>query len=153
MIGKEGENLGVMSREEALALARADEGLDLIEISPTAVPPVVRLMSFDKWRYLQEKALKKERLAQKVGGIKKIQITPRSAKNDLLIRLKKLEEFLAEDYQVEIEIKLRGREKGNKEWALLKLNEFLGMITTEYRLISPPRFGGRGAGVQIIKKK
>lgn len=110
-------------------------------------------MSFDKWRYQEEKARKKERLAQKVGGIKHIQITPRAALNDLSIKLKQLEEFLNEDYQVEIDIKLRGREKGNKEWALERLNAFLAMITTEYRVIAPPRFGGRGANMQIIKKK
>lgn len=152
MIGEAGENLGVMSREEALALVKPESGIDLIEIAPSAKPPVVRLMSYDKFRYQQEKAEKKERLAQKTGGFKQIQISARAAKNDLEIKIQQLEKFLAEGHQVEIQMRLRGREKGNKDWAKKKLHEFLQMITTEYKLLSTEKFGGRGMLVQIAKK-
>jgi translation initiation factor IF-3 len=142
-----------MSREDALAMVRPEEGLDLIEISPTASPPVVRLMSFDKYRYLKEKAEKKERVSQKKTGLKQIQISARAAAHDLQVKLKKLEEFLAEDHPVEIQMRLRGREKGNKDWAFQKLDEFMKMITIEYKASSAPKFGGRGIYVQITKKK
>lgn len=149
-----GKNLGVLPREKALAMARPDEGLDLIEISPNAKPPVARLMSYDKFRYEEEKRLKKERLAQKGGEMKRVQISARAARNDLLIKMRQLQKFLAEGYQVEIHLRLRGREKGNKEWAHLKLDEFLKMIPpeVEYKRISPPRFGGYGLSMQIAKK-
>jgi len=151
VIGAAGENLGVMPREKALSLARPEDGLDLIEVVPSANPPVARLMSFDKYRYLEEKKEKKERVKQKVGGIKHVQITARAAKNDLLTKARKLEEFLNEGYQVEVQLFLRGREKANQPWARERLDEFLKMITMEYKLMQPPKFGGKGMYVQITK--
>lgn len=147
-----GENLGVLSREKALALARPAEGIDLIEISPNAKPPVARLMSYDKFRYETAKREKKERLAQKGGGLKHVQISARAAENDLRIKLKQLEEFLAEGYQVEINMRLRGREKYMRDWARQKLDEFMKMIPVEYKRMSEPHFGGYGMSVQIAKK-
>jgi translation initiation factor IF-3 len=137
---------------QALALARPETKIDLIEIAPAAKPPVARLMSFDKYRYEREKAEKKERLAQKGTGLKQIQISARAAQNDLRVKLKKLEEFLGEGHMVEIQMRLRGREKGNKDWARLKLDEFLKMITVEFKIVSAPKFAGRGMIVQIAKK-
>ena len=117
-----------------------------------AKPPVARLMSFDKYRYERGKAEKKERLAQKGAGLKQIQISARSAHNDLLIKIKKLEEFMKEGHPIEIQMRLRGREKYNKTWALQKLREFLAMIPIEYKEMSSPKFGGRGVGMHIIRK-
>ena len=138
---------------EALKLANPEDGIDLIEIAPSAVPPVARLMNYDKYRYQAEKAAKKERLAQKSAGLKQVQISARAATHDLEVKLKKLEEFLAEDYHVEISMRLKGREKYNKPWALQKLDDFLKMIKTEIRVESTPKFGGRGVQMQIMKKK
>lgn len=151
IIDPEGENLGVMSREEAFALARDKYELDLIEISANAKPPVARIMSYDKFRYLEEKAEKKEKQLQKASGIKQVQISVKAAKNDLEIKLKKLHEFLEEGHQVEIAMRMRGREKGNKAWAEQKLKEFMDMITTEYKVVSAPKFAGRGMTAQIMK--
>ena len=153
VIGEDGENIGVMKRSDALALARPDEGIDLIEISPNAVPPVARIMSFDKYRYQVEKAEKAERKAQKQGGLKNVQISARAATNDLMIKIRHLEEFLNEGNQVEISMRLRGREKGNKPWANEKLEAFLKMIPVEYRVISPVKYSGNGLSMQIAKKK
>jgi len=140
-----------MSREEAFARAK-EAGLDLIEIVPTAKPPVARIMSFDKFRYQKEKEAKKERLAQKTTELKHIQVSARAADNDVQIKIKQLEKFLAEGHPIEIRLRLRGREKGHKEWAFEKMNTFLSMITTEYKVMSPPKVGGFGLTAQIIKK-
>ncbi|RMD64565.1 translation initiation factor IF-3, partial [Candidatus Parcubacteria bacterium] len=91
----------MLSLEEARRLAE-EKGLDLIEIAPQADPPVARVMNFDKYRYLQEKAEKKKRIAQKAAGLKHIRISARAARNDLLTRLKKLEEFLEAGHQIEV---------------------------------------------------
>mgnify|MGYP001557868441 CR=1 FL=1 len=109
-------------------------------------------MSYDKYRYEQEKAAKKERVAQKSSGSKQIQVSVRASQHDLETKIHQLEAFLSEGHQVEIQLRLRGREKGNKEWAAQKLNDFLKMIPLEYKLVMPPRFGGRGMLVQIVKK-
>lgn len=151
MIGEKGENLGVMPRDRALGLARPEEGLDLIEVVPGAKPPVVRLMSYDKYRYEREKAEKKERRAIKSASIKRVQISPRAASHDLQIKLKQLEGFLAEGHPVEVYVRLRGREKYNKERANQKLQEFLKMISVEYKVVSAPKFA-QGLSVQIAKK-
>jgi translation initiation factor IF-3 len=151
VLGNDGKNVGVFATAEALAMAK-EQGLDLIEISPNAKPPVARIMSFDKFRYLEEKAEKKERQAQKSAGMKTVQISARAAEHDLQISIKKLEEFLAEGHQVEIQMRLRGREKGNRPWAEERLKHFLSLISTEYRLVSQPRFGGRGMSAQIMNK-
>lgn len=152
MIDETGKNIGVLKREEALALAKPDIGLDLIEISAAAKPPVAKLMSYDKYRYEAAKQAKKERAARKGGELKHVQISARAAMNDLQIKLKQLEKFLAEGNTVEIQMRLRGREKYNRDWARQKLAEFLKMITVEYKALNEPRFGGQGMNMQIAKK-
>lgn len=144
MIGASGENLGVMPREKALELVKHGEGIDLIEISPSAKPPVARLMSFDKYRYMQEKAEKKARLAQKTAELKQIQISVRAAKNDFLIKAKQMDKFLEEGHNVDVMMRLRGAEKYNKPRAFEKLEEFMKMITIEHKRLGEPKFGGRG---------
>jgi translation initiation factor IF-3 len=152
VIGEQGENLGVMSRDAALKLARPEEGVDLIEISAAAKPPVVRLMSYDKFRYEEEKRLKKERLAQKSVGLKTVQISARAAHNDLMVKMRQLEKFFAEGHPVEVTMRLRGREKRNKDWAMEKLQEFLKLIPVEYKKLSEAKFLGNGPSIQIAKK-
>lgn len=151
VIDEAGENLGTMPREAALKLA-IDKGLDLIEIAATIVPPVAKIMSFDKFRYQKEKEAKKQRAAQKTTDLKQVQITIKSAKNDLDTRIKKIEEFAADGHKIEIVLKLFGREKANKDWARFKLEEFLKMIPFEFKIMAEPKFAGRGLMVQIIKK-
>jgi len=146
-----GNNIGVMTRDQALELA-AQKGLDLVEISPTANPPVAKIISFDKFRYQQEKEFKKH--AQKpTGGFKQIRISVRAAENDFKIKVKKLEEFLEEGDKVEVMMVLRGREKYNQEWARKKFAEFLKLITAEHQITMPIKPGGKGLVMQIQKTK
>jgi translation initiation factor IF-3 len=151
VLGNDGINIGVFPLAEALNMAK-EQGLDLIEISPSAKPVVTRIMSYDKFRYLEEKAEKKERQATKASGVKQVQISAKAATNDLMVKMKKLEEFLAEGHQVEVQMRLRGREKGNKPWAEQKLKDFMAMIPVEYKVVNPPRFAGRGMTTSIMKK-
>ena len=127
-------------------------GLDLVEISPNAKPPVARLINFDKYRYQQEKAEKKERQLQKSSGMKQVQISARAAHNDLLIKAQQADKFLEEGHTVEIQMRIRGREKAHRDWSDQKLKEFLGLITHEYKVLSSPKSGGRGLLMQIGKK-
>ena len=126
--------------------------MDLIEIAPTANPPVARIISFDKFRYQKEKEQKKQSQAQKTKELKQVRITPRAAKNDLQIKARLAEEFLEKGHKVAINLFLRGREKGNKVWNLGKLTEFLALIKVPHQVTAEPKVGGRGMIVQIIKK-
>lgn len=142
-----GENAGVMSKDEALRRA-SDLGLDLILISPKAKPPVAKIMDFDKFRYERSKELKKQQ-SYKAPEIKRVQISPRTAKNDLMVQMRKLEKFISGGHNVEIQLVLRGREKGNKQWAELKLNEFAAMIEMPHKVVSGIKSGGKGLVMQI----
>ncbi len=151
VIGAEGENFGVMSKGDALKLA-LDKGLDLIEISPNAKPPVCQIMSFDKFRYKEEKRRKKQYASTKGQELKQIQISVREARHDLELKVRRINEFLNEGHPVIIALVLRGREKANKDFARMKLDEFLKLITIPYRVGMEPRWGMRGLNVQIVKK-
>lgn len=139
-----------MSRDEALLKAKSEE-LDLIEIAPTANPPVAKIWSYDKYRYQKEKEERRERLAQKAEGLKQVRISAKAAKHDLMVKVKKVNDFLAKGAKVEIMMILRGREKGNKDWARGKLDEFINLLGTDHKIIMQPKYTGRGFVAQISK--
>ena len=136
-----------MNREAALALAE-EKKLDLIEIAPAAQPPVARIMSFDKFRYLQGKKVRKEWSGFKAHAPKQIQISARAAHHDMEIKANQARKFLAQRHPVNVVLVLRGREKGHRDWAQQRLNEFLKMIGP-YKMVSPPKFFMRGINIQI----
>jgi len=144
-----GESLGVMTTKQAIALAE-EKGLDLIETVPDANPPVAKILSFDKFRYQQEKEAKKKQ--QKTAELKHVRLSARSAENDLSIKAKKIGEFVEKGHGVEILLRLRGREKYNKEWAMKRMEHFITMIPGEYKILSPAKFAGQGILMQITKK-
>ena len=150
MIDEGGENIGVITTAAELTLAK-ERGLDLIEISSTAKPPVARIMSFDKFRYQEEKKLKKQYAAQKTGGFKQIQMGVKTADNDLTIKAKKVNEFLAEGNKVAIMLVLRGREKAHQDFARERLKHFLTFIDPAHKISMAPKFIGRGIMVQVSK--
>lgn len=150
LIGQNGENLGVVTKEEALKYA-SEAGLDLIEIAPTAKPPVARIMSYDKFRYQKEKEERKQRIAQKAEELKQVRISAKAAKHDLEVIAKKANGFLEKGARVEIMMRLRGREKANKDWARGKLEEFLKLLTPDHKVTGPPRYTGNGFIVQVSK--
>ena len=150
VIDESGRNIGVLPIDKALEYAR-ERGLDLIEVASQANPPVARVMSFDKFRYKEEKEARKSR-QHKSKEMKRIRITPRAAKNDLEFKAKKARQFLESGHRLEVNIFLRGREKANKDFAKQKLQEFLEMLGTEYSVAMEPRYSGRGFATQIVKK-
>ena len=151
VIDQEGKNLGVLATEEALRLAR-EVGMDLIEISPAANPPVAKIMDRGKYFYEQEKKRRQAAKKQKDVEIKSVRIGIGTSVHDLEIRTKQADEFLKEGIKIKVDLFLRGREKYNRTWAFQKLNEFLKMIPTECKITMEPRFGGRGLITQITKK-
>jgi len=146
VLGEKSENLGVLSLAEAQEKAK-EAGLDLVLITESANPPVARIISFDKFRYQKEKELKKQQ--QRVPESKRVQISPREGAHDLSFKLKRLEEFLQAGHKVEIQVTLRGREKGMQDFARTKLKEFLAKVETPHRIIQEVKAGGRGLITQI----
>ena len=151
VIDEAGENLGVLPLAEALKMAK-EKGLDLIEIAPTAKPPVGKIMSYDKYRYQETKKLKKQRAGTKTQELKGVRISARAAEHDLQIKANKVNEFLDGGDVVEIQLVLRGREKANRDWAKQKLLEFVKMINPEHKILLEPKYSFRGFNMQVVKK-
>lgn len=148
VIDEAGENLGVLSLEDAKRAA-AEREVDLILIVPTATPPIAKIMSYDKFRYIKEKELKKQRQAMKAPEMKQIQISPREAKNDLLMKIARLEKFLGAGHKVEVAMRLRGREKAMKDWSKTKMEEFMKLIPFPFKLAQNIQYDGKQFTIRI----
>ena len=114
MIDENGVQLGIMPPPQALALART-KSLDLVEISPTAVPPVCRIMDFGKYQYDQQKKARAAKRHQKVIDVKEIKFRPKVDEHDYQFKKKHIERFLAEGDKVKATIFFRGRENAHPE--------------------------------------
>ena len=109
VIGAEGENLGVIDADEALRKAQ-EAGLDLIEISPNAVPPVAKIMDYGKFQYEQKKRESAARAKVKVSETKEVQIKVGTGENDMRLKAKKAAEWLAEGHRVRVELIVHRRD-------------------------------------------
>ncbi len=148
VIGAQGENLGILSFEAALAAAK-QIGLDLIEISPSATPPVAKIMDYGKFEYERSKKEKAVKAKSKVSETKEVQIKVGTGENDMLLKARKAAEWLAEGHRVRAELFLKGRYKGMEE-AFLKdrLEKFLVRIPYAYKMAEPVTRSPKGfAGV------
>ncbi|MBA3788943.1 translation initiation factor IF-3 [Patescibacteria group bacterium] len=137
VIGAQGENLGLLSFADALKAAQ-DAGLDLIEISPNAVPPVAKIMDYGKYEYERSKKESAARAKAKVSETKEVQIKVGTGENDMRLKAKKAAEWLAEGHRVRMELFLKGRYKGMEE-AFLKtrLEKFMLLIPHAYKIAEP----------------
>jgi translation initiation factor IF-3 len=132
-----GENLGVITREEALAAAKA-VSLDLIEVSPQADPPVARIADYGKYTYEMSKKQKEVKARAHVTETKNIQISVSIGEHDIMIKAKQASEWIKEGHRVKIELQLKGRTKYMEE-AFLKsrMERILAVIPAEYKIAEP----------------
>lgn len=137
VIGPEGENFGVLSLSEALAQAEKLE-LDLIEISPGAVPPVAKIMEYGKFQYEQEKKRREIKAKSHTTETKSVQVKIGTGENDLNLKAKRAAEWLREGHRVKVDLFLWGRYK-YMEFGFLKerLERFLKLIPEDYKIGDP----------------
>ena len=114
VIDDTGQQLGIMPPPQALAIAK-QKGLDLVEISPTAVPPVCRIMDFGKYQYQEQKRAREARKHQKVIEVKEIKFRPKVDEHDYKFKKKHIERFLEDGDKVKATIFFRGREMAHPE--------------------------------------
>ena len=148
VIGAEGENLGILPRKEALERAKA-AGMDLIEITAQAVPPVAKIADYGKFEYERSKKEKVVKARAKTSETKEVQIKVGTGENDMLLKARKAAEWLAEGHRVRAELFLKGRYKGMDE-AFLKerLEKFLTRVPYPYRVADPVTRSPKGfAGI------
>jgi len=154
VVDETGQQIGIMSREEALKLARG-ENLDLIEFAPIAKPPVARIMDYGKYIYREEKEERKQKAKQKKDTAKTIRISLNAGLNDLKIKAGKSDAFLKEGLKVQVELILKGRAKYQKTFTDLgkqKIEDFLKLITVPTKIISELKKQPRGFNIMIIKR-
>jgi translation initiation factor IF-3 len=153
VISNEGVNLGVLSFKDAFALANKD-GFDLIEISPNTNPPIVKIANYGKYKYEQNKKLKKAKAGAKTTETKAIQIKIGTGENDLALKARKASEWLKEGHRIKVELFLSGRSKYMAD-AFLKerLDRVLHLITENYKIAEDYRKGPKGPTITIEKDK
>lgn len=134
VIGAEGENLGVLPTADALKLAE-EANLDLIEISPTAQPPVAKIMDYGKYQYEINKKAKEIKAKSHVTETKSVQVKIGTGDHDLNLKAKRAAEWLTEGHRVKVDLFLWGRYKGMEESFLKeRLERFLKIIPAEYKI-------------------
>lgn len=151
MIGTSGEQLGIMSRQEALKLAE-DAGVDLVEISPNAEPPVAKIIDWGKYQYQKMKEQQKNRKASKQSELKQMRFGLKIGSGDLEIKLRKIRGFLADGHKVRIQIFYRGREMAHKELGYDLIHKIIGLLEDEAVMEQQPQMAGRNLSVVIRSK-
>ena len=152
VITAEGENLGVITLDKALAEAKA-RGFDLIEISPNAVPPVAKIMDYGKYQYDEKKKEKVAKSRTQISELKSVQVKIGTGEHDLELKAKKASEWLSEGNRVKVDLYLVGRSKFmDLNFLKERLDRILKLITVEYKISQEPVKGPKGLTVYLEKK-
>ncbi|MBO7720759.1 translation initiation factor IF-3 [Candidatus Saccharibacteria bacterium] len=153
VIGSNGEQLGIMSSREAQLLAR-DQGVDLVEISANADPPVVKVIDWGKYQYqkMKEQAKNRKKAREKQSELKQMKIGLKISDNDLNIKIRKIKGFIEDGDRVKIMIIFRGREMAHKEIGQELLDKVLAEIGDIAVVEGKPQFAGRNLSIGIRKK-
>jgi translation initiation factor IF-3 len=153
VVGAEGENLGVLPLSEAIS--RAEEvGLDLIEISPNAVPPVAKIMEYGKFQYEQQKKRREIKANSHTTETKSVQVKIGTGDHDMQLKAKKAAAWLEEGHRVKVDLFLWGRYK-YMEFNFLKerLERFLRLIPADYKLSDPIQKSPKGLATVLERAK
>jgi len=148
VIGVDGKQLGIISLNEALGMARHN-GVDLVEIAAAAVPPVCRLVDFGKFRYELAKKEKESKKHQHATIVKEIQLSPRIDPHDLGVKITHAVDFLCEDMKVKVVLKFRGREMAHTEFGFQVIQKFVEVIAPYGHPDFTPKLVGRSVTLMI----
>ncbi len=151
VIGPNGEQLGIMSLSEALKIAE-EHGVDLIEISPSATPPVAKIVDWGKYQYQKMKEQQKNRKNAKTVELKQMRMGLKIGANDLDIKLRKIREFLQYGHKVRITVIFRGREMAHQELGYEMINKIATKLEEESILEQKPTMAGRNLSIVIRSK-
>jgi translation initiation factor IF-3 len=148
----EGNQLGVISLADALAEA-AKAGLDLVEVSPTAAPPVCRIMDYGKFRYQQSKKVQISKKSQTVIQVKEIRLRPKTEEHDLEVKIKHIRKFLEQRNKVKITMMFRGREIAYTELGRKIMEDIKETLADGAAIDQHPRLEGRNMIMILSPKK
>lgn len=152
VIGADGENFGVLSREAALAKAQ-ELGEDLVEISPNAVPPIAKIIEFGKYLYEQKKKARDVKAKSHQTETKSVQVKIGTSEHSMGIKAKQASGWLTEGHRVKFELYLRGRAKFLDEPFLKeRMERFLKLLTVEYKIAEAPAKNPKGMSMTLERK-
>jgi len=142
LIDETGQNVGVVSRQDALDRA-TQAGMDLVEISPDAQPPVAKILDFGKFKYQEQKKAAEARKRQKIVEIKEIKLRPNIDDHDYDVKMKAIKRFFEEGDKVKVTLRFRGREMAHQSLGMEVLRRVKADLDAISKVESEPRFEGR----------
>ena len=148
VIGADGEQLGVISRQDALRAAE-DAGLDLVEISPNADPPVAKIVDWGKYQYQKMKDQQRNKRATKASDLKQMRFGLKIGSGDLDVKLRKVRGFLADGHKVRLQVVYKGREMAHKEIGYELMDKIIELLSEESVVEQKPQMAGRNLSVVI----
>ena len=151
LIDDEGNQKGIVPTLEALKMAK-ERDLDLVEVAPTANPPVCKILDFGKYRFEQEKKLRDSKKNQKVLKLKEIRMQPKIGSGDLDTKAKHVQEFLDAGDKVKVTIRFRGRELAHTELGYDVLKEVTNRLTSAYVIEKPAAMEGKFMSMTLSAK-
>ena len=151
LISDDGTQLGLMSAQDALDIA-VERGLDLVKISPNAVPPVCRLMDYGKYRFEQAKREREARKNQRIIEVKEIRMSPGIGDNDFNVKLRNGSKFLQDGDRLKVTIRFRGREMAHTQIGEELLNNFAAACSGFAVLDKAPKLEGRNMSIFLSPK-
>lgn len=152
LIGENGEQLGIVSSKEALAMAKEAE-LDLVKIAPTAKPPVCKIIDYGKYRYEQARREKEARKKQKTTEVKEVQLSPNIDENDLATKANMARKFITHGDRVKISLKFRGREMAHMNSGKEVLDSFYAKLEDVATVEKPAKMEGRNMIMFLTAKR
>lgn len=149
VIGPDGEQVGILQSRHALNMAK-EAGLDLVMVSPTAVPPVCRIIDYGRFKYTTEKQTRENKKKQQ--DVKGIKISPRIAEHDIQFQTKKAREFLGEGHKVRVTCQFRAREVTHPELGVKKLDYMASLLLDVATVERAPQLEGRLMIMVLVPK-
>lgn len=151
VVSDTGEQLGIMLAREAIRLA-GEQQLDLVEVAPTAKPPVCRIMDFGKFKYEQQKRDKETKKKQKIVSLKEVKLRPGIEEHDFDVKLKNAQRFLADGDKVKVTIMFRGRELSHPELGRQLLVKMADILKETVNVEREPKLEGKNM-IMIVAPK
>jgi translation initiation factor IF-3 len=151
VVSAEGEQLGIMTIQEALDAARSRD-FDLVEVAPEANPPVCRIMDFGKYKYTQARRQKEARKKQTTIMVKEVKMGPKTEKHDFEFKLKHVRRFLEEGHKAKVTVRFKGREMAHTELGWKMLNKMVEAVSDIAVTENNPRMEGRMLHIMLSPK-
>lgn len=149
LVDEHGQNIGVVSTEEALRRAEAAD-LDLVEVSPLANPPVAKILSFSQFKYRQDKEVQKQKSKQKKQETKGIRLSLRISQHDQEMRLEQATRFFEQGHKLKLELPLRGREHQHTDLAVSVMESFIKKLKERFNLTIEQPLQKQGGRLSVI---